>query len=87
MKSMRDAINAKCKECLYDPIAHMGTWKEQVAECSSPACPLFELRPMPRRGSSYWDHSSRALPDKQPIPDGIARHDAQIMGKTKDDLF
>lgn len=44
--SMRDAINAKCKECIYDPISR-GTWREQVSECTSGTCPLFPLRPLP----------------------------------------
>lgn len=44
--SMRQAINAKCKECLYDPLwAGGGTWRQQVEACSSPDCPLYELRP------------------------------------------
>lgn len=44
--SMRAAINAKCKDCIYDPISR-GTWREQVAGCSSTTCPLHPLRPMP----------------------------------------
>jgi hypothetical protein len=44
--SMRDTINAKCKECIYDPISR-GTWREQVQECTSSQCPLYPLRPLP----------------------------------------
>ncbi len=44
--SMRDAINAKCRECIHDPLAR-GTWREQVQECTSAQCPLFPLRPLP----------------------------------------
>ena len=43
--SMRDAINAMCKGCIYDEIVP-GTWREQVTACTSPNCPLFELRPL-----------------------------------------
>lgn len=41
------AINAKCRECIYDPIAR-GTWREQVAACVSACCPLHPVRPVPR---------------------------------------
>lgn len=45
-RSLRSAINAKCKECIYDPIAGGGTWRQQVSECTSVTCPLFDIRPM-----------------------------------------
>ena len=44
-RSLRSAINAKCKECIYDPIAGGGTWRSQVTECTSVTCPLFDVRP------------------------------------------
>ena len=44
-RSLRLAINAKCKECIYDPIAGGGKWRKQVSECASLACPLFDVRP------------------------------------------
>ena len=49
--SPRQAIRAKCKDCIYDPLAG-GTWLEQVAQCSIKDCPLWDFRPMPksRRG-------------------------------------
>lgn len=43
--SLRAAINAKCKECIYDPIAGKGTWRQQVEACTAPACPLYPVRP------------------------------------------
>ena len=45
--SLRKSINDKCKECIYDPIAGGGTWRQQVEKCTSPNCPLFEVRPRP----------------------------------------
>lgn len=45
MSSMRAAINAKCKECIYDAISGNGTWRQQVEACTSRTCPLYELRP------------------------------------------
>ena len=44
-QSLRAAINAKCRECIYDPIAGRGTWREQVEACVSANCPLHEVRP------------------------------------------
>jgi len=43
--SLRAAINAKCKECIYDPIAGKGTWRQQVEACTAPTCPLYSVRP------------------------------------------
>jgi len=43
--SMRKAINDKCKECIYDPIAGGGTWRQQVESCISANCALHPLRP------------------------------------------
>jgi len=45
--SSRKAINAKCKDCIYDPVDG-GTWRQQVEACTSPDCPLFQLRPVSR---------------------------------------
>lgn len=44
---LRSAVNDKCRECIYDPLAR-GTWREQVAACESGNCPLHEVRPVPR---------------------------------------
>jgi hypothetical protein len=43
--SLRAAIDAKCKSCIYDPGA-AGNWREQVSDCSSANCPLHPLRPI-----------------------------------------
>jgi len=44
--SLRKCINDKCKECIYDSYSP-GTWRQQVAECTSPECPLYGVRPFP----------------------------------------
>ena len=49
MASLRGAINAKCRECIYDPQAP-GTWRKQVQDCTSPGCPLYEVRPVSAYG-------------------------------------
>ena len=45
-RSLRAAINAKCKECIYDPGSGGGTWRQQVEACTSPKCPLYPVRPV-----------------------------------------
>ena len=41
---LRGKIDAKCCECIYDPISGGGTWKQQVESCTSTTCPLFPVR-------------------------------------------
>ena len=45
MASPQQAINAKCKDCIYDE-HNGGTWREQTEGCTVKSCPLFELRPV-----------------------------------------
>ena len=44
----QQAINEKCKECMYDPEAE-GTWKTQIEACDLTDCSLWPYRPKPRR--------------------------------------
>lgn len=41
----QQAINAKCKDCIYDP-ANGGTWVKQVELCTMPDCALYPYRPL-----------------------------------------
>ncbi len=43
--SLRKAINDKCRECIYDPMAE-GNWRQQISACTSPKCPLYAHRPI-----------------------------------------
>ena len=43
-RSLRKAINAHCKSCVYDNLA-AGTWLAQVTLCSVRKCELFDVRP------------------------------------------
>jgi hypothetical protein len=43
---MRAAINAKCKDCIYDKLER-GTWRQQAGACTITSCSLYEFRPMP----------------------------------------
>lgn len=47
--SLRKSINNKCRECIYCPNSGGGSWRQQVAACTSKNCPLFNVRPMPTR--------------------------------------
>ena len=42
--SMRAAINAKCKDCIYDACAP-GNWRQQVGACTISTCSLWKFRP------------------------------------------
>lgn len=46
--SLRAAVNATCKKCIYDELGGQGTWLNQVANCTSFSCPLYSVRPTPR---------------------------------------
>jgi hypothetical protein len=46
MGAFRKAVNAMCRECIYDSGSE-GTWRQQVEACTAPKCPLFSLRPRP----------------------------------------
>lgn len=39
-----EAIAAKCRDCIHDP-CESGTWREQVRNCTSNDCALWEHRP------------------------------------------
>lgn len=46
--SLRKAIDAKCKDCVYDELER-GGWRQQVEACTCTACPLFACRPRSKR--------------------------------------
>lgn len=52
--SLRKAVNAKCRECIYDP-HEAGTWRQQIAACTALTCPLYAVRP-----TSTASYSNRA---------------------------
>lgn len=43
--SLRKAINAKCRECICDPL-DAGTAAQQIACCVASHCPLHSVRPI-----------------------------------------
>lgn len=40
----RAAVNAKCKDCIFDPMSGLGTWQQQVRACEIRECPLWAIR-------------------------------------------
>lgn len=53
--SLRTAIDAKCKSCIYDRGSGNGGWREQVQSCSSTNCPLHPVRPLPVKVTKTGD--------------------------------
>jgi hypothetical protein len=45
--SLRSAINAMCRYCLYDRISGPGSWRQQIEACTAKTCPLYNVRPRP----------------------------------------
>jgi hypothetical protein len=43
--SRQKAINEKCRDCIYDPLAG-GTWRQQVENCTIQTCSLWPYRPV-----------------------------------------
>lgn len=43
--SLRGAIDAKCKSCVYDPQSGLGNWRQQVTLCTVYRCALWDVRP------------------------------------------
>ena len=61
---LRAAIDAMCRQCLYDPkAAGLGHWRQQIEACTDTGCPLFPVRPRTRarKGSDVAD--TGAFPD------------------------
>jgi hypothetical protein len=58
--SLRKAIDAKCKECLFDPIGGSGKWREQVGACTAYSCPLFGVRPRSHVKATNYPHTKRS---------------------------
>ncbi|MGB1428680.1 MAG: hypothetical protein ACPG62_10285 [Cycloclasticus sp.] len=57
---LRGKIDAKCCECIYDPYQE-GTWRLQVEKCTSPACPLFSVRPLTMKGNKVGKENAKKV--------------------------
>lgn len=72
--SLRDSINGKCRDCIYDPWSGLGNWRQQVEACPATACPLWPVRPTskPRkRDPGAETHSEAASDPETACPDGL----------------
>lgn len=57
MRSLRKAINEKCRDCSYDRM-DKGTWRQQVEDCRCPDCALYTVRPLPKVSKAgYKDYA------------------------------
>ena len=71
--SLRAAINAKCRDCIYDPASGLGTWRAQVARCTAVDCPIWPVRPGPESG-----------PYQRPQIDDVIARDADLGHRERD---
>ena len=55
--SLRAAVNAKCRSCIYDPGNGAGGWREQVQACCSATCPLHSVRPIPVKATKLSENA------------------------------
>ena len=62
----QQAINAKCKDCIYDDKA-AGTWRMQVEQCELTACALHSYRPKSRSNTPSKSDSAAVQPHYGPI--------------------
>ncbi len=46
--SLRKSINEMCTQCIYDKYQEGGKL-QQIAKCTATSCPLFKVRPRPKR--------------------------------------
>lgn len=57
--SLRKAVDAMCRSCLYDSSPGNGNWRQQVTACTSKTCPLYPVRPV--------SSSKPSQPEKTPV--------------------
>ena len=62
----QQAINAKCKDCIYDDLAD-GTWRMQVEQCELTTCALHLYRPVSRSNMPSKAASAAVQPHYGPI--------------------
>lgn len=66
--SLRNAVDSKCKECIYDEESE-GTWLKQVRDCTSLSCPLYPVRPGQNKADLKGNSNT-----KRDIPEGLRRY-------------
>ncbi len=48
---LRFRVDMACKDCIYDEKTP-GTWRKQVENCTTTACPLYPVRPVQIRAAA-----------------------------------
>ena len=69
---LRRAIGAKCRDCIFDPLAR-GNWRQQVTLCTCTDCALWEHRPVSRKPLPESLLNFLSIPDDDPIVLGHRR--------------
>ena len=72
--SLRSAIDAMCRHCIYDPKSPR-SWRQQVDACTAPNCPLFCVRPRSRGAGTDSDEKTISVLKNGQIGPAIEHHD------------
>jgi hypothetical protein len=75
--SLRKATNQACQDCIYDSTQE-GSWRQQVAKCTSPNCALFSVRPMPIAIPHRGQPRSLILAPELPLKGPLSEHDGGV---------
>jgi hypothetical protein len=75
----QQAIEAKCKDCIYDPCEE-GTWRQQAERCELMDCALWPYRPKSRSKRPHLADSGSVQPHYegnrgQVIAEGLQQRD------------
>ena len=68
----QQAIDGKCKECIYDEYAD-GTWRQQVEACELTDCALYPYRPKSRSKMPDITDSAPVEPHYELISDQVGQ--------------
>jgi hypothetical protein len=61
--SLRGAINAYCRECIYDHLGG-GTCRQQIIKCTILKCPLYPVRPGAAKPERTYSEAQLAAQQK-----------------------
>jgi hypothetical protein len=83
MASLRSAIDAMCRSCIYDPGSGNGGRREQVSACGSSNCPLHAVRPR-SAAKSAQPAAKPASGGLRPLPTDAKEEIASKVGQIAD---
>jgi hypothetical protein len=77
--SLRAVIDAKCRDCIYDPGSGEGGWRQQVQACCSANCPLHSVRQLPVKATKTGGEALQAASSPgSTAPVGSALQDQKV---------